>query len=191
MRLTFLSVMVLIYIQSCTQSNDSLQNLALVAEPSGSIWGPWANALNDGLANADSIDQRISRRLREPESQWVQYSWQQPVTTSKMVVYLWDYHGEIPLPESYTVSYLDGDGFVPLKTVSRSDMVINQFDTIWFDEIQTTQLRFEADAALMLPANILEWEVHQHPGSTGHPPVVNVFDVNILMISIDILLSPI
>lgn len=172
-RLTILFVLVLFFIQSCKQSNDSLQNLALVAEPSVSVWGPWANSLNDGLIPADSIDRRLSRRLRQPDSQWVQYSWQQPVTTSEMVVYLWDYHGEIPFPETCTVSYWDGDVFVPLKRISRNEMMNNRFDTIRFDEIQTTRLRLEADSALMLPANLLEWEVHQHPGSHGHPPVVN------------------
>ena len=159
-------------IGSCQVIDDSEGNLALVAESSISERGPWAASLNDGLTPADSISPRISRSLEGSSSQWVQYEWEKPVTTSKVAIYLWDYHDEVPLPDSYTISYWDEDDFVEIKNISRKDMLNNQFDTLSFDEVKTTRLRLEADTALMFPANILEWEVFQHPGSEGHPPVV-------------------
>ncbi len=152
-----LTVLTLFLISSCQIRDDSLKNLALVAEASSStsedelspseIWVRsailgsitfWSDNLNDGLTLTDSIDPEVSSRLGQPRLQWVQYEWQQPVTTEKMAVFLWDFHAEVPLPENYQVSYWDGYNFVDLKNVSRQDMSIDQFDTISFNEIQTT-----------------------------------------------------
>ncbi len=187
-----LAILTLFLVSSCQIRDDSLKNLALVAEASSStsedelspseIWVRsailgsitfWSDKLNDGHTPTDSIDPQVGSRLGEPRLQWVQYEWQQPVTTEKMAVFLWDYHEEVPLPENYQVSYWDGDNFVDIKNVSRQDMSIEQFDTIYFNKIQTTKIRIEAESALLFPANILEWEVYQLPGSEDHPPVVN------------------
>lgn len=164
----FLALMI---ISSCQLKDDSLNNLANVAEPFGSGRGQWIEALNDGQIPAEPLSRQMVGRLRGSRSQYVQYLWEQPITTSQIALYLWDYNNEVPLPDAYTISYWDGDRFVPVRSVSRQQMLNNQFDTITFDKVTTTILRLEADTALMFPANILEWEVHQHPGSPDHPPI--------------------
>jgi uncharacterized protein len=183
-----LTVLTLFLISSCQKNDDSLKNLALVAQASSStsedeltsseIWVRsailgsmtfWSDQLNDGL----TLARQVNIRLGEPQRQWVQYEWQHPVATEKMAVFLWDYNEEVPLPDNYLVSYWDGNNFVDLKNVSRQDMGNDRFDTIYFSEIQTTKIRIEAESGLMFPANILEWEVYQLLGSQDHPPVVS------------------
>jgi DUF1680 family protein len=155
-----------------TKSPDSSKNLAVVATPSGSIpWGPWVEALNDGLAPADSMPWR-PWEWGQKYVHWVQYNWIKPITTGKIAVYLWDYYEVIPLPESYRILYWDGAEFVPVKNASGLEVENNRFNTITFDEIETTRLKLEADSSLFFIANVLEWEVFQAENSPDHPPVV-------------------
>jgi DUF1680 family protein len=170
------SVIIILVMTGCqnSKSPDSDKNLALVASPSGSVpWGPWVAALNDGLTPADSIQWRPRRRRGPQPVQWVQYEWIKPITTGKIAVYLWDYHGVIPLPASYHILYWNGTEFVPVKNASGVEMGNNTFNTITFDEIETTRLKLEADSSLFFIANVLEWEVYQAAHSPDHPPVVS------------------
>jgi uncharacterized protein len=161
---------------SCQNSGgeDEQRNLAVIAETSGSTqYGPWLEAMNDGLTPTDSISWRPrSNRRRDNSAQWVEYRWEQPVKTDKTDIFLWDYHGVIPLPGSYVVKYLDGDVFREVSNPSGFTLNNGALNTIEFDEIETTALRLEVDSATFLPANTVEWIVYQPEGTAGYPPVV-------------------
>jgi uncharacterized protein len=175
-RVLLISVIIMLAMDGCqnTKSTDSPKNLALVATSSGSVpWGPWVEALNDGLTPADSMQWRPRKRRGPQPSQWVQYEWTRPITTGKIAVYLWDYHGVIPLPASYRILYWNGTEFVPVENASGVEMGNNTFNTITFDKVETTKLKLEADSSLFFIANVLEWEVYQADHSTDHPPVVS------------------
>jgi DUF1680 family protein len=169
-------MIIIIAIFSCqkTKSPDSFRNLAIIAQPSGSVpWAPWIVTLNDGLAPIDSLQWRPWGGRERKSVQWIQYKWDKPVTTGKIAVYLWDYYNVIPLPASFRISYWNGAEFVPVTNVSGLEMENKRFDTITFDEIETTRLRLEPDSSLFFIANVLEWEVYQADNSPDHPPVVS------------------
>ncbi len=180
----------LLVFTSCQVSDDEYpKNLAIVAEGSSSIYGQWVLPMNDGEAPARSINWTLNMRMQDPEPQWVEYRWQQPVNTEQIVLNLWDYEDEISLPEQITLSYWDGNNFIPVTSLSRQQMKINENDTIRFDPVETDRLRLEAPLAELLPANILEWEVHQLPGSPDHPPLVDAGVERDVMVGGDTYLS--
>ena len=156
------------------ETTDSPKNLSAVAIPSGSYrWGPWIEAMNDGLTPADSLPRRPRGRRWRQTPQWVQYEWARPITTGKISLYFWDYYGVIPLPDSYHILYWDGNEFVPVINASGTTPENNTFNTVTFNEVETSKLRIGVDSAYSLMANVLEWEVYQAENSPDHPPVVS------------------
>jgi len=177
-----LSVLVLF---SCSEKNrDTKKNLAAVAEPTGFPgFGPWIQAINDGQTPTDSIGWRPRRNRRNHFStQWVQLEWKQPVTTGKMNLFLWDYFGELPLPEDLKISYWDGTEYLPLEGLNDTIAFTNRVNEITFNDISTSKIRIESDSVIFLPANVIEWEVIQTPGTAGHPPVVTAGEDRTVML---------
>ncbi len=176
--LIFMVIPTLMIVHSSCEidTEEPSTNLAIVAESSSSLRNSWVLDMNDGETPAQDINWQLERRMDEddPQLQWVQYEWQQNITTDKMVIYLWDYNEEIPLPDEYDISYWDDEtgNFELLKSVSGSDMLNNEADTIDLEKIETRKIRVEAELADLFPANILEWEVHKYPGTPDHPPLV-------------------
>ncbi|MDF2188126.1 beta-L-arabinofuranosidase domain-containing protein [Paraflavitalea sp. CAU 1676] len=148
-------------------------NLAIVATPAASgRFGASLDALNDGLTPTPSGNNRGGGR-RFPRSQfWVEYQWAQPVTTSEIAVYWWDYSSNLRLPEGYRIQYWDGNAYVPVKNASGLGLANNQYNKTSFDEIKTTKIRLELDSADRATATLLEWAVYQSPNSPTPAPVV-------------------
>ena len=181
--LTFASLLL-----SCSQEKKSSikgNNLAKVANASATFdYGPWIEALNDGLTPADSLPfrRRSGGRYRPSMPQWVQYDWVQPISTKEIAVYLWNYYDELPIPTAYRVQYWDGKEFVDVKNATGLGLVNNQYNITTFDEVKTNKLRLEVDSASLFTANILEWIVAQAPNSPNHPPIVSAgADRNVML----------
>ena len=158
---------------SFTRSERNLANVATASN--SSRFGPGMAVMNDGKTPADTLPFRPRSNRNRPRpatAQWVQYEWAQPVGTSEISVFLWDYQNGIPLPKAYKVQYWDGNAFVPVKNAKGLGLVNKQFNTTTFDEIQTTRMRIEVDSATMFPSNVQEWIVYQSPGSPDIPPIV-------------------
>ena len=170
------SLVVILGVTGC-QDNvpaDSSKNLAIVATPSGSVpWAPWIYEMNDKLTPTDSLPWRPWGRRALKSIQYVQYEWPEPITTSKIGVYLWDYYNVIPLPDSYRILYWNGTEFVPVSNVSGFEVVNKSLTTMSFDEVKTTKMKLEGDSSLFFDANVVEWEVYQARNSPGHPPVIS------------------
>ncbi|MBN2698426.1 MAG: glycoside hydrolase family 127 protein [Bacteroidales bacterium] len=151
------------------------KNLANIAVPSGSMrYGPWMEALNDGLTPTDSITWRPrSSRRRGPQTQWVEYRWNQPVLTDRVKLFLWDYHGAIPLPGVYHIKYWNGNEYVSVSNPSGLGLESGTYNETTFDEVETSRLRLEVDSALIFPANTIEWIVYPSDNAPGYPPVVS------------------
>jgi len=174
---TFLFLIPLVLAASCAQreKSDEIINLAVIAEPSSSFrYGRNMNWLNDGLTPME-VDQRMRRfrRRRPPSAQWIQYTWDQPVTTDEISLFLFDYDSIFPLPKEYAVKYWDGKNFVPVKNVSEITVENKSFNNITFDEVETTMLRLETDSAYSFPTNVLEWIVYKTENSPPCAPIVS------------------
>src|SRR5258707_11206196 len=122
-------------------------NLAIVASASGSGRnGGVLPTLNDGETPTPPGNPRYPRPPRQA-NQWVQYEWQQPVTTKQMAVHWWDFNHLAKLPANYHIEYWDGTAFQPVHNASGLGLENEKFNTTTFDEITTTRLRVVMDSS--------------------------------------------
>ena len=180
---TFLTYVVVAFLFACSlpvssQINERLtaeKNLAKVATASGSLGYNRLDNLSDGLTPTDSSRFNPTRngRWKPPVNQWVQYEWANPVETKEIAIFFWDFYNVITLPKAIQIKYWNGNDFVPVKNQSLAAPENGKYNLITFDRISTDKLRIEADSALILQMNMMEWLVFQAPGSPDQPPVIN------------------
>jgi DUF1680 family protein len=151
-------------------------NLAVVAKPSCSyVSGDTTPAaLNDGYDPRSSRDNRRGSYGNWPRqgTQWVQYDWSQPISTSRIDVYWWDDQRGVRLPKAARLLYWDGNAFVPVAHASGLGVAGSQYNTTTFDEVRTTRLRLEIDSNETFSTGILEWKVYDSGKSPDSPPMV-------------------
>jgi DUF1680 family protein len=159
------------------------KNLAIVATGTTSLrYETSINSLNDGLVPNRTGPVRSGQgRPQRAADHWVEYEWNQPVTTGKVDVFWWNFENSVKLPLSYRIKYWDGSDFVPVKNPAGLGLANNQFNTTSFDQVTTTRLRLEADSAYRFPSILLEWVVFQADNSKDHPPVVKAGADRIVM----------
>jgi DUF1680 family protein len=148
-------------------------NLAVVATPTSSArQGASVNAFNDGLAPMPN--RGFGNRNNPPPRtvQWVEYDWQQPVSTGEIGLFWYNYNGNLRLPERYRIQYWNGSQFVPVKNASGLGLTNGQLNNTRFDEVTTTKLRLEIDSTDRFVAPLLEWIVYKAENSPDHPPIV-------------------
>jgi len=138
-------------------------NHALEAALTASYTASWNNlaAVNDGTrgplgpspapGNATFWGTWAASR---PASQWLQYVWDEPVDLGHVVVGFVADGGPgrgtgIEIPESWSLEYWDGEGWVPVTGVD-PDFPVEQgsYVAVSFDPVRTTRLRLTADATL-------------------------------------------
>jgi len=122
-------------------SQDQTRNLAVVAAPSTSVRSGGSPVfLNDGLTPVSSSDMRSGSnrspvRLANP---WIEYEWSQPVTTSGISVFWWNFENSVRLPRAYKLTWWNGDNFEEVKNPVGLGIVNNKFNTTTFDPVKTT-----------------------------------------------------
>ena len=151
-------------------------NLAVVAEPSSSYFSgdTTLTALNDEHDPGSSRDRRRGSYGNWPRrgTQWVQYDWSQPISTSKIDVYWWDDNRGVRLPKACRLLYWDGEDFAPVSNPSGLGVAGSQYNTTTFDEVRTSKLRLEIDSSGTYSTGILEWKVYDSGKSPDFPPSV-------------------
>jgi DUF1680 family protein len=172
--------------------NAGLTNLALVATPAAShVSGDTTvTALNDGVAS----NRGGSRYGNWPTggTQWVEYTWSQPVSTNKADVLWWDDNQGVRLPRAARLKYWNGSEFVPLQTSEPVGVSGNTFNVINFPEITTNRIRLEMDAAggPQISTGIIEFRVFDSGKSPAFPPLVKTGMDRVVVISGKTYLSP-
>lgn len=162
------------------QAEGEKNNLAKVAVATGSMrQGASTVALSDGLTPVNTGPMRGFGRAPQPqqqqnapEAQWIQYEWLQPVKTSEISLFWWNWENTLPLPATYHIQYWDGAEFKPVSNATGLGVVNSAFNSTTFDEIETTRMRIVVDTVPRFAMGILEWEVYQAPNSPNHPPVI-------------------
>ena len=160
----------------CTPASDEGEkNLALLATPGGSSnWGFYAQGLNDGETPMDSLRWRGRQgRPRPASQQWIEYTWQSPVNTSRIDLFLWDFYGEWPLPPDYRIEYWNGESYQPVADPVGLGLVSGQYNTTEFTPVETTKLRIVVDSAQFFLGKVMEWKVLQASGYPDAAPVIS------------------
>ena len=161
----------------CSQNkSDAGRNIAVVAKVTSSqrVWSA-INSLNDDKTNIETgpVRTRPGQAPIPLENQWVEYEWSQPVRTNEIEVFWWDWEGTNNLPQSYRITFWDGDDFVPVKNPQGLGIESAKYNKSVFDEVETTKLRIEADNISQILSILQEWRVIQSPGSKNLPPLVS------------------
>lgn len=155
-------------------TSQNKNNLAIIATPNGlNRWGNWIEGLNDGQTPTNTGGNRRSNNTPPRSQYWVEYEWQQPVTTKEIAVYWWNYNNNIRLPEAYHIEYWDGNKYIPVQHATGLGLNNNQFNTTTFTEVKTTKLRVQLDSADRWGATLLEWAVYPANASQRYPPLLN------------------
>ncbi|MCF8223493.1 MAG: glycoside hydrolase family 127 protein [Bacteroidales bacterium] len=178
-----LSVIVTLFTSACTQSekeDEGKANLAIIATPSSSSGYRTADqmeVLNDGLVTEDSENFRdrayIFWTRRSTDEQWIQYDWKKPVSTDEIHLFWLKDSERISTPSSYTISYFDGNDYVPVKTLSRNDIKGGILDTITIDQIETKSIRLTVKLEERQAVGLLEWKTISSDETKKYAPLVN------------------
>jgi DUF1680 family protein/alpha-L-arabinofuranosidase len=158
-------------------ASASSANLALVATPSTSYVSGHETlaALNDGSTPDNSNDKRHGAYGNWPRrgAQWVQYEWNQPVSSRRLEVYWFDDRMGVRLPKACRLLYWDGNAFLPVPGASGLGLAENQFNATTYPELTTTKLRLEFDGNGESSTGILEWKVYDSGASPNFAPSVS------------------
>lgn len=151
-------------------------NLALVAEASTSFVSghETLGALNDGFDPRHSDDKAHGAYGNWPRSgtQWVEYTWREPISTGRIEVYWFDDNRGVRLPRACRIKYWDGSGFVAVEGASGVGLEKNKYNAGTFSEVRTTKLRLEMDSNGTFSTGVLEWKVYDSGKSPNFAPLV-------------------
>ena len=156
--------------------NTGKPNLAQIAKVSSSRGGFGVNGLNDGKIPVNTINNRQGGGNNRPQPRaniWVQYDWEEPVSTSEVGLFWWNFNNNVRLPENYRISYWNGNAFAPVENIQGLVKDNNQLNISSFKEIKTTRMRVELDSADRGVTSLLEWVVVKTPNSPNPKPIVS------------------
>ena len=165
-----------IFSQCSADKSDAGKNIAVVAKATSSQRvGSAITSIND--EKTDTGTGPVRTRPNQPptplENVWIEYEWSQPVKTSEIELFWWDWEGTLPLPQSYRITYWNGSNFVPVNNPQGLGLESAKYNKSVFDEVETTKLRIEADSVSRLLTILQEWKVTQSPNSKNLPPIVS------------------
>ena len=150
-------------------------NLAIVAQVSTSFVSGHESldALNDGHAPRRSRDNSQGAYGNWPRrgTQWIQYDWPKPVSINGAAVY-WYIDGRgLHAPAEARLRYWDGNDWAELPGAGKVGLEADRFNEISFEEVTTTRLRLEIDAAGEHSTGVLEWRVFDSGNSPDFAPI--------------------
>ncbi|NQU54982.1 MAG: glycoside hydrolase family 127 protein [Bacteroidetes bacterium] len=135
-----------------------------LAEPKAST--NWAPGLNDGFEPKSSDDTDKSYFywwLREGAEDWVEYSFEKPVSLSSSSVYwlnLDHYDVSYRVPENWNLEYKTGGGkWIAIDTSDEYGVELDKYNTVHFKPVETKAIRLNAKQQEGFSAGILEWKI--------------------------------
>lgn len=159
------------------QSGRAGANLALFATPATSYVSGHETlaAIQDGYEPAGVNDHGHGCYGNWPKTgtQWLQYEWEQPVSTGKSAVYWWDDNRGVRLPKAARLLWWDGSRFVPVKSAIALGVAGGTWNELTFEEITTTKLRLEIDGSESFSTGVIEWKVEDSGKSPKFAPHVS------------------
>jgi DUF1680 family protein len=126
----------------------------------------WAPGLKDGFTPKSSDDTDKSYFywwLKEGSEEWVEYTFEKPVTLSKSSVYwlnLNHYDVNYRVPYSWNLEYLTtAQKWKAVDTSDKYTTMLNQYNTIQFHPVKTKAIRLNAKLQNEHSSGILEWKM--------------------------------
>ncbi len=172
---TAVAAIVFLLATQATRAAEPPVNLALVATATTSYVSghETIHGLNSGFDPRNSNDKRHGAYGNWPQkgTQWVEYSWSQPIHTGRVDVYWFDDGRGVRLPKTCRLLYDDGGKLVPIENAKGLGLKENEYNTTTFDDVHTTRLRLEMDSSGE-STGILQWRVIDAGGSPEFPPQV-------------------
>lgn len=163
-------------VQGAQPANPESVNLAPYATPSTSFVSghETLGAVNDGFEPKGINDHAHGAYGNWPKTgtQWVQYEWTQPISTSRIEVFWWDDHRGVRLPKACRLLYWHDQGWTPVADAVGLGVAGNVYNTTNFKEVKTLKLRLEIDGTENFSTGILEWKVLDSGRSPKFPPWV-------------------
>ena len=161
----------------CRQSSAAGANIAVVAKVSTSYVSGHEHlaAVNNGYSPRSSEDRSHGAYGNWPQrgTQWVQYEWSQPISTSRIEVYWFDDHMGVRLPTACKLEYWDGSGFAPMVAPNGLGLLPDAFNVTTFEPVKTTKLRLVFESNGEFSTGILQWAVIDAGDSPNFPPFVS------------------
>lgn len=159
-------------------------DVAQVARPSTSYVSGHESlpAINDGYDPASSGDHAHGCYGNWPKhgTQWVQYTWAQPIGTDGVGVYWLDDHRGVRLPRAARLLYWDGKAFAPVAG-AKIGVAADGYNTAAFPAVTTTKLRLEVDADGDGSTGLIEWQVYDDGTSPAFPPTAHAGDDRVVV----------
>ena len=165
-------------------------NVASSAAVSASYTSPWETvaAVNDGIEPSGSNEGQHPRWGTWPEvgEQWVQLSWDRPVTVGSAEMYFFDDGGGVRAPASWRIEHWSGGSWLPVSG-GVYGTAVDQYNSVTFAPVTTTALR----AVLVSGAasvGVLEWKVYGEGGDgaeAGNPIVTDIYTADPATLVVD------
>ncbi|MDR2883443.1 MAG: glycoside hydrolase family 127 protein [Alistipes sp.] len=181
---------------SCASDpSDAGKNIAMMAtgtmSQEGSDRVQQMASLSDDAANTDTgpVRRRADQTPIPLQNSVIEYEWAEPVRTGEIELFWWNWEGSLALPRAYSVSWWNGSEFVPVTGAAGLGLVVGQYNTTTFDEVETTRLRLDVEAAQQIRQSLLEWRVFQAPDARNLTPIVSTNGDRTVMLGAETWLS--
>jgi hypothetical protein len=94
-------------------------------------------------------------------TEWIEYTFDKPATVSSSEVYWFDDtgRGEVRIPASWRMLYLDGGEWKPVENASMYGVEKDKYNQLTFKSVTTTALRLEVTMQPTWSAGVEEWKV--------------------------------
>ena len=98
---------------------------------------------------------------KKGSTEWIEYAFDKPSTISSSDLYWFDDtgHGEVRIPASWRILYLDGDQWKPVENPSAYGVEKDKYNSVTFKSVTTSALRLEVTMQPNWSAGVEEWKV--------------------------------
>ncbi|MET9834394.1 Ig-like domain-containing protein [Streptomyces sp. NPDC006385] len=149
---------------------DGQVNVAPYATPTASYTSGWESvaAINDGREPASSADAPRWGSWPEKGTQWVRYTWDDPVRVDGSDLYFFrdaqpGAADGVGVPESWVIEYRDGDTWREVDSPTGYGTAEDRYNRTTFTPVTTTALRARLTGHPNLALGVQEWKVYAEP----------------------------
>ena len=146
---------------------DGRVNMAPSATPTASYTSGWESvaAINDGREPASSSDAPRWGSWPQKDTQWIQYTWEEPVRVDGTDLYFFrdaqpGTADGVGVPASWVIEYRDGDTWREVPAPSGYGTEENRYNRTTFTPVTTTALRAKLTGHPNLAVGVQEWKVY-------------------------------